>query len=368
MRDYRLISADSHITEPPGVWVDRMPQRFKERAPHMVSLEKGDAWIFEGYPEPINFGLNQCGGLPPERRVAWIRWEEARVAGYDPAVRLADMDQDEVDADILYPTPRPSIAMVVLQADPELHLAQIQAYNNWLSEFCSHDLERLGGLAVIPNIGVEAAVLEMRRAIKLPGIRGVLLGQLPHGGRDISPKSDPFWAEAQDAAVPVAVHISLSTGGPRRQTQGLQTAEFRFFEIPVLNADFIYTGVFDRFPDLMMVMAEGDCAWIPYVKEQMDDRFHRVHPDTRPSIKLRPSEYYDRNIFSVYITDHFGIQLRKDVGVDQMMWSSDFPHTGTHWPNSWKVIEKDFAGVAEEEKHKILAGNAARLYKFGDND
>ena len=140
MRNYRLISADSHVSEPPGVWVDRMPQRFKDRAPHMVSLEKGDAWIFEGYPEPINFGLNQCGGLPPERRVAWIRWEDARAAGYDPAVRLADMDQDGVDADILYPTPRPSIAMVRLQDDPELHLAQVQAYNNWLSEFCSHDL------------------------------------------------------------------------------------------------------------------------------------------------------------------------------------------------------------------------------------
>ena len=202
MRDYKLISADSHVTEPPGVWIDRMPQKYQDRAPRMETLEQGDAWIFEGYPTPINFGLNQCGGLPPERRVAWIPFSEARVAGYDPVVRLKDMDEDGVDADILYPTPRPHIAMVLQQGDPEFHVAQVQAYNNWLSEFCSHDLDRLSGLAVIPNVGVEAAVLELYRAMELPGIRGALLGQLPHGGTDLSPESDSFWAAAQETNAP----------------------------------------------------------------------------------------------------------------------------------------------------------------------
>ena len=106
MREYRLVSGDSHVLEPPDLWTSRVPEKFRERAPHMVSLPQGDAWIIEGALDPINFGLNQCGGLPREKRVGWIRWEDVRKAGYDPAARLAELDQDGVDADILYPTPR----------------------------------------------------------------------------------------------------------------------------------------------------------------------------------------------------------------------------------------------------------------------
>jgi len=133
----------------------------------------------------------------------------------------------------------------------------------------------------------------------------------------------------------------------------------------LISADSHVTEPPTVWADRMLVLAEGDCSWLPYVKEQTVDRLNRIHPDTRPKMKLMPSAYFAKNIFTTYITDHYGVQQRHGVGVSQMMWSSDYPHTGTHWPNSWKVIEKDYEGVDEDERRQILAGNAARIYGFG---
>ena len=123
----------------------------------------------------------------------------------------------------------------------------------------------------------------------------------------------------------------------------------------------------DRFPKLNVVFAEVDCSWVPCVKEQFDDRFKRRAGAARADIKHPPSAYFNRNLFFTYITDKYGVINRHHVGLTQMMWSSDFPHTGTDWPNSWKTIEADFVGVPEDEKHAILAGNVARVYHLGND-
>ena len=107
-----------------------------------------------------------------------------------------------------------------------------------------------------------------------------------------------------------------------------------------------------------------ECGWVPHVKEQMDIRYRIRNPKEMAPIRLLPSEYFDRNMSFVFITDPYGIENRHRVGVERMLWSSDYPHTSTEWPESWKAIERDFVGVPEDEKQLILAGNAARLYGF----
>ena len=105
-REYKLISADSHINEPPDLWRDRVPAQYRDRVPRIDHFERGDAWVMEGALDEINFGTNCCAGLPAEERSPWIRWEEVRAGGYDPKARIEEQDQDGVDAEILYPTPR----------------------------------------------------------------------------------------------------------------------------------------------------------------------------------------------------------------------------------------------------------------------
>jgi len=368
MRQLRLVSGDSHINEPPALWQDRLSTKFKDRAPRMESLEQGDAWIVEGAPGPISFGNNICGGLPPEDCSPWKRWEEARPGGYDPRARIAEQDQDNVDAEVLYPTPRLSSAIFTNRSDPDFHLACVRAYNDWLSDYCSHAPDRLLGNVMIPTLGVESAIAEMKRGLGLPGMGGVLLGMYPSGEAAISEANDPFWEVVQEVGVPVGIHVSLAgqagEGGPVALPVGVR-GEFRAFDAQIRAFELIHSGTLDRFPDLKVVFAEVDCSWTPYVKEQFDDRFERRPSFLRPPLKRLPSEYFDRNLFFTYITDRYAIVTREHIGISQMMWSSDYPHFTTPWPHSWQVIEQQFAGVPEGEKHAILAGNAARIYGLG---
>src|SRR5262249_47002861 len=158
-------SADSHINEPPDLWTTRVPPPFVDRAPRIEHLDLGDGWIMEGALDPINFGANCNAGLPPEQRPAWIRWEDVRRGGYDPSARVSEQDQDGVDAEVLYPTPRVSHQVFWHTTDPAFHLACVRAYNDWLSEYASHAPSRLWGVAMLPNVGVDEAVAELRRAM-----------------------------------------------------------------------------------------------------------------------------------------------------------------------------------------------------------
>ena len=133
-RQYRLISADSHVNEPPDLWTSRVDARFADRAPRIESFDQGDAWVLEGVADPINFGMNACAGLAPEDMRGWIRFEDMRAGGYDPHARTQEMDADGVDAEVLYPTPRLSQG-IVANTDTDFHLACIRAYNDWLSEY-----------------------------------------------------------------------------------------------------------------------------------------------------------------------------------------------------------------------------------------
>lgn len=364
-KTYRLISADSHINEPPDLWTSRVRAKFKDRAPRIDRLEKGDAWIMEGSSTPINFGNNANGGLPPEQRSAWVRFEEIRRGGYDPKVRLEEQAQDGVEAEVLYPTPRVSHNVLANNADREFHLDCIRAYNDWLSEYASFAPDRLLGIAMMPTTGVADAAAELTRAMALPGLRGALVGRYPNGSLEPKPEDEAFYARAAELGIPLHIHVSLaavmSDDDPERKKAGAR-GELRHLDASLRTYEVICSGVFDRHPKLDFVFAEVDCGWIPYVKEQFDNRFHRRSPNDRPPIVNPPSHYFDHNIATTYVTDVFGLGNRHNIGVERMMWSSDFPHSGTDWPNSRKQIEADFAGIDAKEKDAILAGNAARIY------
>ncbi len=246
----------------------------------MEHFEQGDAWVLEGVKDPINFGSNAAAGIPLAERSAWVRWEDIRPGGYDPKARLAEMDVDLVDAAVLYPTPRISHLMIA-NPDPEFHLAMVRAYNDWLSEYAEHDPSRLGGIMLIPNRGVDDAVKEIERVIDRPGMVGCLLGCYPHGDLDLSMDDDPVWRAVADRDVPLHIHVALVNEypsdiyAPGMITQGLVQGYLRFRDVPGRMLQFLEGGVFDRVPALNIVLAEVDAGWVPYVKEQVDNRVLR---------------------------------------------------------------------------------------------
>jgi predicted TIM-barrel fold metal-dependent hydrolase len=325
-------------------------------------FDEGDAWVIEGALEPINFGSNCSAGVPAERRRDWIRWSEVREGGYVPAARIREQDRDGVAAEVLYPTPRIACALSWHRDDAAFHLACVRAYNDWLAEFCSHDPARLWGVAMVPNAGVADAVAEFERAAALPGIRGAMIGRYPHGGDQIVTDDDALWATLVDVGIPLSIHVTFATQPQGGKSRARFSGDMRFFDAPIRASQFIFAGVFDRFPSLSLVLAEVDSSWVPYFSEQLDDRFERAAATTRPSIERRPSEYFNVNIASTFITDCYGIRNRHEIGVSQMLWSSDHPHSGSNWPFSATVLEDQLRDVPRDERHQILAGNAIRLY------
>jgi predicted TIM-barrel fold metal-dependent hydrolase len=367
---YRLIDADTHINEPPDLWTSRVPERMRDRVPHLQRFEEGDAWVGEGVKDPINFGFNAAATFSKFERKAWVRFEDIPRGGYDPAVRLEEMDADLVDAAVFYPTPRIS-QIVIANQDPELHLAMVQAYNDWLIDYCSHDPSRLGAIVLLPNRGIDQAVAEIERVAGRTSVVGALVGCYPHGDKDLDVEDDKVWQALVAARLPLHIHVKLVDDAPQdiyapgRVTAGHAAGDLRFLEAPAIMVQFLNSGVFDRVPGLDMVMVEVDAGWVPYVKEQMDNRFRRRATGRDARLKPPPSKVIEDHFHFTYITDHYAVANRRRIGVDRLMWSSDFPHSGSDWPDSWRTIDADFATIPNAERDQILAGNALRLYGFG---
>jgi uncharacterized protein len=359
----RLISGDSHFNEPGDLFTKRVPQKFRDRAPHMKSFPEGDGWIFEGLEGPRNFGWNACAGLPPEETKAWMRFDDMRKGGWDPAERIKEQDRDGVTAEVMYPTPSIQAAMAMIE-DEEFHLAIVRAYNDWVSEYVAHDPSRFCGLVFLPNRGgAKVAVEEMNRVLGRPGMRAVMSQAYPNGSAVMSPDEDYLWAAIHERDVSYNIHVALGIYKPSPHKAKLP-GYGRFFDAPNRCIEFIFNGVFDRFPNLKVAFAEVDFGWVPYVKEQIDNNYQRLEMVSHFGLKRLPSEYIDEHFYYGYMTDSFGLSNLNFMNPERVLWSTDYPHISADYPYSWRTIQASMAGVPAATKAAILHGNAEKLYGF----
>lgn len=363
---YRLISADGHLNEPADVWTSRVASKYKDLVPRVESLDEGDGWVFPGFDQVIPFSWGATAGRDPKKMGRWCRFDEINPGSYDPKARVAEQQEDGVDAELIFGSNYPS-AFVSQCDDADLHHEMVRAYNEFMSEFCATQPDRLGGTGLLPNRGVEGCLKEIERINSMPGFVAFLLKRYPNGGTSILPEDDAVWEAIQASGKPVTIHVGLTT-----QMLGQQRAESlpgtgHFHDAPLRMLQFIFGGVLDRFPDLRIPLIEVDCGWIPYFEDQADDNFMRHSKSSLKDAKLtrRPSEYMHEFFPAAFISDPFAVQNRHRIGVDRMLWSSDYPHITSDWPYSWKTINYQFHDVPDEERHAILAGNSLRLFKFG---
>lgn len=364
VRDYRLINSDGHVTEPGDLWTSRVSSAFKDRAPRIQAFPEGDAWIIEGVKDPVNFGWNNCAGMDPKTMTGWVRFSDIKAGGYDPKARIAEMDQDNVDAEVLFPTPRLSQAIFANQ-DVEFHLEMVRAYNDWLSEFAAVAPDRFCGAAMMPTRGgAKAVAAEIERVVGRPGMQTVVIGAWPNGTLAIQPEDDAVWEILADRGVTLTIHVAMSLNMPGAHKAKLP-GYGRFFDAPNRMIEMIFAGVFDRFPSLDVFFAEVDFGWVPYVKEQIDNNYMRLEPSSRFGLKMAPRDYIERHFHFGYMTDTFGLQNLHHVGAERVLWSSDYPHISADWPYSWRTIQASMSGISPQDRKLILHGNAERLFKFG---
>jgi predicted TIM-barrel fold metal-dependent hydrolase len=385
-RPYEVISADAHILEPTDIWANWLPAKFQELAPTLVrDSEGGDAWQFAAAGEPDPIGLTATPGMPWDQfRWKGVTYDEARAGCYRGSARLDDMTTDGVDAEILFP-PQRTIGHWLGSEDDDVVRAGVEAYNNFLfEEFCEPDRTRLVGAAQIPSTGIDDAIDFLRKA-KARGFKTVVISCWPSGGDSLSDADDPFWAAAADEGLPVCIHINLTSRRSRiRARQAAAKAGGRdlyassgsanagakaaaglsgvFSTVPSTIGQIIFTGVFERFPNLHIAMIETGVGWLPHFLEQMDDRFWRNRSWTNLPIDRPPSEFWFSNMSATFVRDDNGIRNRHGVGVENMMWSTDYPHHGNDWPRSRKTINETMAALPTHEKRAIVCENAVRIF------
>lgn len=365
-RTYKLISADGHLNEPRDVWVSRVASRYVDLVPRVESLPEGDAWVFPGSDTPVPFSWGATAGRDPKDMGPWCRYEDINPGSYDPIARVREMDEDGVDAELIFGSNYPSTYVAVCE-DSDLHHEMVRAYNDFMSEFCAHAPERLGGTALLPSRGVEGCLKEIERVLEMPGFVAFMLKRYPNGELSITPEDDAVWEAIEASGKPVVIHVGLVNQVIGRQRAESLPGTGHFYDAPIRMLQFIFSGVLDRFPNICVPFIEVDCGWIPYFEQQADDNFMRHRKASLRDSKLTrlPSEYMHEFFPAAFITDAFAVENRHHIGVERMLWSSDYPHITTDWPYSWKTINATFHDVPPEERHAILAGNAERIFKFG---
>jgi predicted TIM-barrel fold metal-dependent hydrolase len=367
-RPLRVISADSHVLEPPDLWSRGLAGTpFAARAPRVAAnpATGSDAFLIDGLePQPVS--LPGAAGMASEDLHESGSIEDARRGGWDLSARLADQDLDGIGAEVLYP----SIAMALTRvADFPYQLACARAYNDWLAELTGAARDRVAGLALVPTVDVDAAVAEVDRAHRA-GLRGVLLPGRPPVGHYAEARFDPLWAACAERRLPVSFHLAL-TGDPAGDpTLGsgikMMTVMSVVQAMQQTLSLLIFGGVFDRHPTLAVVSAEHDAGWVAHYTARLDQLFERHRHWLGPDLTLArlPSEYVGANAWFTFQKDPVAVETRQRVGVTQLMWASDYPHSDSTWPHSRKVIERDFHGVPDDELALLVGGNAAALYSW----
>ncbi len=386
-----ITSVDDHIIEPPNVWTDRLPAKYHDTCPRVIREDDGqEYWVYEDIKN-VTGGLGASAGRKPEDITATgFPYSEMRPGCYDAAARVKDMDEGGVLASLNFPSVPRFCGQLFWEAkDHDLALLCVKAYNDWMiDEWCGTAPGRLIPLGIIPLWDPQLAAEEMER-IYDKGVRSICFSEnfeplgLPtiHGDH-----WHPVLQTANDMNMVLSIHIGSSSTFHRISDASPFMANFSLGMIRPAGClmDWIFGGQFQKYPNIKIALSEGSIGWIPWVLERAqqvyDTQRHwvakgvslgNVGPVQKFETKIDHEaidiyqDYYD-HFYGCFIDDATGLSMLDVVGEDNVMIEVDYPHSDTTWPHSLKLAHErlDAAGLTDEQKFKILRGNAEKLYQF----
>jgi predicted TIM-barrel fold metal-dependent hydrolase len=375
----KILSADDHVIEPPHLWVDRVPARYRDRCPRIVKIDGRQAWEYEG--EITYIPMGSCRALPGFREDGYppapgtANFDEIRPGCYDPVERLKDMDIDGVWGQLCFPNyARFAGHRFFLNVkDHDLGLACLRTYNDYLlDEWCAVDPARLFGAVILPLHDVELAVAEFRRVLA-KGAKAVAFSENPTvlGLPSVHTDHwDPLWAEIDEAGIPVCMHIGSSSRLMTTSTDAPPTVLVSLNGVNSMMAavDWLMSGILERFERINVMLSEGGAGWIPYMLERMDKAFHDKRIKPNPAIgqtarggTLPPSELFRRQMYVCLVDEQFALRSLGDVPVDNLLFEGDYPHGDGLWPENRKYLDKALANVPDADATKIAESNLAAL-------
>ena len=372
MADYRVLSSDDHVFEPVDLWTSRGESKFKDHLPHVQSFKDGDWWVSDGLKLLHVSGGTQAGVRfeAPETLTTEGRVEDLLPGGFIPEERIKDMDLDGIDVSILYPTAGLGFYIV---PDSQLLSSIFKTYNDWLAEFCSAVPRRLKGIAMVNVDDVRDGVNELERCANMGFVGAMITVYPPEEMPYDMPEYEPLWAAAQDLGMPLSLHIGTNRPSPSVEPQSNDTTTANFMAnidhwVRMSLGSMIYSGVFERYPNLQVGSVEMELSWVPHFLDRIDYNYTNREQEFSQAYRFKegalPSDFFHRNVFLGFQEDALGIEMRYRIGVDKLQWGADYPHPESTFPRSLQILEEILVDCTEEEKAKIAGGNAARVYGF----
>jgi predicted TIM-barrel fold metal-dependent hydrolase len=385
-----IVSVDDHVVEPPHLWDTWLPEKFRARGPkverrgigHMRHTgggqyeqtfdpdgPQGDCWVFEDLVYINKRHVAAAGFDRDDMTASPITYDEMRPGCYDPKARVEDMQMNHVEASLCFPSfPRFCGQTFTEAKDRELGEACVYAYNDWMvEEWCGDSDGQLLPLIIVPLWDAELAAKEVRRNAER-GVRAVCFSEIPpHLGLPSihSGEWDPFIAACEDTKTVICMHIGSSSRMPATSGDApiAVAATLSFGNAMASMSDWLFSGKLVQFPEVKLAYSEGQIGWIPYILERADTVWeeHRAWGEVKDIVPEPPSTYYYRQIFGCFFRDQHGIDSLDKVGVDNVTFETDYPHTDSTWPNTKEIATKMMEGLAPDVVEKIMRGNARRM-------
>jgi predicted TIM-barrel fold metal-dependent hydrolase len=389
----KIISVDDHVVEPPHLWQTWLPERFREVGPRSERRGIGsmrhigggayeqtfdpdgpqaDCWVYEDLVYINKRHVAAVGFDRDDMTMSPITYDEMRPGCYDPKARLEDMDVNHVEASLSFPTfPRFCGQTFAEAKDKELAEACVRAYNDWMvEEWCGDSGGRLIPLTIVPLWDAELAAGEVRRNAKR-GVRAVCFSEIPsHLGLPSihSGEWEPFITACEDTETVICMHIGSSSRMPATSGDApvAVAATLSFNNAMASLADWLFSGILVRHPKLTLAYSEGQIGWLPYALERADDVWleHRAWAGVKDLVPEPPSTYFRRQVYGCFFRDRHGLQSLDSIGVDNVTFETDYPHTDSTWPHTKKVAEEMMAGLDADTVYKIVRGNAIRMLQL----
>ncbi|MEY2476456.1 MAG: hypothetical protein QOG87_1771 [Actinomycetota bacterium] len=372
------------------MWQDWLPAKLRDRGPRIERRGIGsmkhvgggtyeqtfdpggpqaDCWIYEDLVYIHKRHVAAVGFDRDDMSMSPITYDEMRPGCYEPKARVEDMELNWVEASLCFPTfPRFCGQTFTEAKDRELGLACVKAYNDWMvEEWCGDSDGALIPLIIVPLWDAELAAAEVRRNAER-GVHAVCFSEIPaHLGLPSihSGEWDPFIAACEETATAICMHIGSSSRMPATSDDApvAVAATLSFNNAMASMSDWLFSGKLVQFPELKLAYSEGQIGWIPYVLERADTVWqeHRAWAGVKDIVPEPPSTYYYRNMYGCFFRDQHGIDSLDKVGVDNVTFETDYPHTDSTWPDTKQVATELMAGVPDEAVYKIMRGNAIRM-------
>jgi predicted TIM-barrel fold metal-dependent hydrolase len=363
MTALHVISADSHVQEPPDLY-ERLPRAMRDRAPRKVECD-GKTYIVVDGRKPRRIDLAEARATADDQH---REFRNDPSGGRDLEVRLTDLQRDGITAEIIYPNQ--SLALY-MSPEPAYQMAVAQAYNDWAAEHFRPYRMRFAPVGMVPVSDIGAAVQEVERTARL-GYRSIKV-PITHRALPYNrPEYEPLWGAIEANGLVLAFHAFTNSedeypadwGEEEGYGGALDFMAMRMADGQHPVSQLISSGVCDRHPHLKFVIVECGAGWLAWLLYVLDEQAEKKHMWIRPRLSLKPSEFFARQGFITFTDDPIALHNIPFTSADCLLWGSDYPHDEGSFPHSQAVIERTFVGLSETDKRKIVYENAARLYGF----